>query len=66
MAARGGDQEVEQRGVDGEGLRGGLEVEDSGGGFGGSGGEDGGIGLGEVGEGEVEGADVGVCCCLWS
>lgn len=65
MAGRGLDQEVQQRGVDGEGLRGGLEVGDSGAGFGGGGGEDGGVGLGDGGEGEVEGAEVGVYCCFF-
>lgn len=60
MAAGRSDQEVEERGVDGEGLAGGVKVGDAGGGLGGGGGEDGGRGVGEGGEGEVEGADVGV------
>lgn len=66
MAAGRSDQEVEERGVDGEDLADGGEVGDPGGGLGGGGGEDGGRGVGEGGEGEVEGADVGVYCCLRS
>lgn len=63
MAARGADEEVQQGGVDGEGAvaEGGREVGDVGGGGGGGFGDGGG---GEGGEGAVEGAEVGVDCCL--
>ena len=64
MAGRGLDQEVQQRDVDGDGIRGGEEVGDSGAGFDGGGGDDGGVVLAQLAEGVVEGADVGVYGCF--
>ena len=64
VAARGLDEEVHERDVDREGLRGGCEGGDAGAVFGGDGGEDVGVGLGDGGEGVVEAAEVGVYCCF--